>query len=246
MVSVPEFSTWNLNKVVAGVTTFVGNFGLAGTTGKVAALYAAGTTFTMTIDDLDAVSYSITDSALQTGTKAGLWQDVSETGTSFTFDNASIKALVTGATGAQGAQGPQGAAGTSVTASSSSLTADVTMTTAGTWYNGPSVTLQSGTYLIIGQATVASPTNTAHRFTSRISNESTTYYVEAQQSTAAAGGSVRATATATMVTTVTLGAQTNLRIEATSTQNTCLLKAEATDNSSLADRATSIIAVKIA
>lgn len=103
MITAPDFAQWNLYKVVAGVTTFVGNMGVAvGTTGVVAALYAAGTTFTMTIDGLYTVSYTITDGALQTGTSAGLWQDASDTGTSLTFDNASVKALVTGATGATG------------------------------------------------------------------------------------------------------------------------------------------------
>jgi len=151
---------------------------------------------------------------------------------------------VTGATGPTGATGATGA--TSVTSSTSSLTADVTMTTAGTFYNGPTLTLAAGTYFVYAQATVASATNTAQRITARISNSSTTYYVEGQQSTASAGGSTRATCTVSLGAIIVLAASTTIRLEATSTANSSLLKAEASDSSSLADAATTILSLKIA
>jgi len=50
---------------------------------------------------------------------------------------------------------------------SSVLGADVTMTTAGTWYSGPAVTLGAGTWLIIAQVNISNPTGTA-RYNGRI------------------------------------------------------------------------------
>jgi hypothetical protein len=120
------------------------------------------------------------------------------------------------------------------------------MTTADTWYNGPTLTLNSGTYLIIGQATVASAANTSQRVTTRLSNSSSVYYAESQQSTAAAGAGATATCTVTLLSVVTLTSQTTIRLEAASTSNNSVLKAEASDNSSLADSATRLIAAKVA
>lgn len=49
-------------------------------------------------------------------------------------------------------------------------TANVTMATANTFYTASSLALGSGTYLITGQITVASPANTAQRVTAKLSN----------------------------------------------------------------------------
>src|SRR5215467_6004227 len=40
-----------------------------------------------------------------------------------------------------------------ITSSEQRLTSDVALTTAGTWYNGPSLTLPPGTYLLSGEVT---------------------------------------------------------------------------------------------
>jgi hypothetical protein len=133
-----------------------------------------------------------------------------------------------------------------LSSASGALTADVTMTTAGTFYNGPTVTLAAGTWLVLAQATVASPVNSAQRVTVRISNSSTTYYAEGQQSMAAGGAGTRVTGTINLNAIVTLTGSTTLRIEATSTVNSSLLKAETTDSSSVADSATILVAVRIA
>lgn len=133
-----------------------------------------------------------------------------------------------------------------LSSASGALANDVTMTTAGTFYNGPTVTLAAGTWLVLAQATFASPNNSAQRITCRISNSSTTYYAEGQQSMAAGGAGTRVTGTVNLNAIVVLAGSTTLRIEATSTVNSSLMKAETTDNSSVADSATILVAVRIA
>lgn len=152
---------------------------------------------------------------------------------------------VTGPTGPTGPTGAAGVNGTSVTSTEGNLTNDVTMTTANTFYNGPTVALGAGTYFVIGQATIASANNTAQRVTARISNSSTTYYAEGQGQVPNVSGAV-STTTVTIFAMVVLVGSTTLRLEATSTANSAVLKAEATNNSSVADDATKLIALKIA
>lgn len=120
------------------------------------------------------------------------------------------------------------------------------MTTGGTWYNGPTLTLASGTWVIVCQVTVASATNTAQRVSARLSNSSTTYYAEGEMFSAAAGAGNRGTVTIPLIAQTVLGASTTMRLEANSTANSALLKAEITTVSSVADMATKIIAFKIA
>lgn len=120
------------------------------------------------------------------------------------------------------------------------------MTTGGTWYNGPTLTLAAGTYVIVAQVCVASANNTAQRVTARISNSSTTYYAEGEMFSAAAGTNTRGTVTIPLFAEVVFAAQTTIRLEAVSTANNALLKAETTNNSSVADMATKVVALKIA
>ncbi len=152
-----------------------------------------------------------------------------------------------GATGATGLVGATGAAGSSSLPSpvTSYLATDVTMTTANTFYSGPSVSLSSGTYLIIARATVASNTNTAQRVTARLSDTSTTYYAESEGATPAAGTGLRGSVTVVVTAIVAFAVTTSVGISATSTAANSILKAEATNNSSLADTATGVIAIKL-
>lgn len=120
------------------------------------------------------------------------------------------------------------------------------MTTAGTWYNGPTATLAAGTWIISCQVTVASANNTLQRVSARLSNSSTTYYAEAEGISAAAGTNIRGVVTIPLFCYVVFATQTTVRIEATASANSALLKAEINQSSSVADMATKIVAVKIA
>ena len=119
------------------------------------------------------------------------------------------------------------------------------MSSNGTWYNGPTLTLGAGTYLVYGQVTISSPNNTNLRATVRISNSSTTFYTEGQLALAAAGGGTKGTGTVVVFSLITLSSETTLRLEAVSTASNSVLEAEVVDSSSLNDAATRLLAIKI-
>lgn len=170
----------------------------------------------------------------------------SDTGQMFVYYDSFWVETGNGKQGPAGATGETGPAGT-FTSAKDTLANDVTMTTGGTFYSGPSLSLAAGTHLVTAVATVASPNNAAMRVTARLDNNAASvFYGEAQQSTAAAGGSTRGVASVPISTLIVLGSTTTVRLQATSTAASCILKAEANDSSSLADAATTIVAVKVA
>jgi len=91
MTPQPGFSTWAIQKVVAGTITFVGNIGFAGFTGTIT-LRAVGNQIGARFGTSGAFStYTVADAILQTGTKAGLRWNTAVHTTSLTYDNATIR-----------------------------------------------------------------------------------------------------------------------------------------------------------
>lgn len=238
-------STWDLLP-----RTMVGPTGPTGPTG--AASTVAGPT-----GPTGPTGPSVTGPTGSASTVTGPTGPTGPTGASVTGPTGAAS-TVTGPTGPTGSTGPTGAsvtgptgptgpAGSStITATSSSLTSDVTMTNANTFYVGPSLSLNAGKYLVTGQITVASPQNSAQRVTGRICNSgNTAFYVEGQASNGAQGANTRATTTVSISQVIDLGATTTVRIEATSTTANCILKASANDNSSATNTATTIIALQL-
>jgi len=121
----------------------------------------------------------------------------------------------------------------------SALSSDITMATAGTWYNGPSVTLAPGTYLVTAQATMGFLAATAHYSCARITDD-TNHYASGQQrpvATNPAVGTIHLSAIVTLTTTTTI------RLQGVSNTANCLMRAQTSYASG--NTATQITAVKI-
>jgi hypothetical protein len=86
----------------------------------------------------------------------------------------------TGSQGIQGIQGIQGAAGpTSLISASANLAANVTMTNANQFYDGPVLALTAGTWIVFAVLTAGRAATTATSYTARIS-DGTTHYASTQ------------------------------------------------------------------
>lgn len=135
------------------------------------------------------------------------------------------------------------------TASSSFLTSNVTMTTANTFYTGPAITLNAGTYVIYGQVTVASPNNTAQRVTAKLVS-STTAYSSGEAAGPAQGTGTRGYVQISLSAMVTLASTTTLEIDCTSSVNNSIIQAQPGDNNSTSpatgNTASGIVALRIA
>lgn len=130
-----------------------------------------------------------------------------------------------------------------LTSASAALGADVSLTTSGTWYDGPSVSLAAGTWLVNATVTLNRTDATAVTYFSRIT-DGTTHYASTQAYQAAVADhsdSVSLSAVITLVGTTTIKAQSTTDAGAA----TALMKAATTANGS-GNNATQIVAVKIA
>lgn len=118
------------------------------------------------------------------------------------------------------------------------LQSDVSIASAGVWYDGPSITLPAGTYLVIGQATIIRGSATAYGV-ARITT-GTTHYASGETNwpnTANFGGTI------TMATIITLSSETTIKIQVTASAAATLKAAVPTYGSG--NNATQITAVKI-
>ena len=129
-----------------------------------------------------------------------------------------------------------------ITSLSASLSADVALTTTATWYDGPSVSLPAGTWLVIGQITHVRSATTAETIYSRISN-GTTHYSSTQFYHASVTGTG---VILPMIAKITLAATTTIKLQATSSAgaSTSTMKAALTANGA-GNNATNIIAVRL-
>lgn len=145
----------------------------------------------------------------------------------------------TGATGPVGATGATGATGGGATVSENFLTGNVTMTSADTWYDGPSLTLAAGTYVLMGHIVVSSA-NTGVFFEARLYDGTNVldspegYQVDSGQNLNMA-----------VVGTVVLSGSTTVKIQAASHSASGTIKASAAFNGT-ANKASHLVALKIA
>lgn len=131
----------------------------------------------------------------------------------------------------------------SLTNSSNALTGDVTMTNASTYYDGPSLTLAAGTWLLVGAIQVQITTS-GGAVTAKLWDGTTTYCSAeiSLQYTPAANALWRLPVQAI----VTPGGSTTYKISAAGTQAGNTIKAQAVNNSPANNTGSILVAVKIA
>ena len=129
----------------------------------------------------------------------------------------------------------------SLTQQSAFLGADVTMTNANTWYDGPSLSLAAGTWLLFASANVGRTATTAGNYDLRISTGST-HYASVQQYHASAANNWAALSCNGVAV---LAATTTIKIQVAGTLTNDVLKA-ATPNNASGSNATGLIALRIA
>lgn len=114
--------------------------------------------------------------------------------------------------------------------SSNYVAADVTMTTAGTYYDGPSLSLAAGTWLLVGAVQILAVTNAARTFQAKLWDGTTTISNAVWQvdGTAAAGQGTLA-----LSAIVAPGSTTTYKISATSSVNADTLRGTSTKGSYL-------------
>lgn len=134
-----------------------------------------------------------------------------------------------------------GAGSASLSNTQAFLGADVAMANANTWYDGPSVLLAAGTWLLMASATIGRTGTTAGNYNIRIST-GTTHYASVQQYHASVANNYAALSCNAIVT---LASNTTIKLQAAGTITNDVLRA-ATPNNSSGANATGLIAVKIA
>ena len=129
-----------------------------------------------------------------------------------------------------------------ITSLSASLSADVALTTTATWYNGPSVSLPAGTWLVMGRITHVRSATTAETIYARL-GDGTNHYASTQFYHPSASG---AGVVLPMFAVITLAATTTIKLQATSSAgaSTSTMKAALTANGA-GNNATNIIAVRL-
>lgn len=122
------------------------------------------------------------------------------------------------------------------------------MATANTFYNGVSLALGSGVYLVTAQVTVASPNNTAQRVTAKVTNGTATV-VAAEESGVAQGTSQAGYVSLPMTGLLTLTSAGTAFLDIASTTANSVILATPADNGAgtptSLNRATGISAIRI-
>jgi hypothetical protein len=140
-----------------------------------------------------------------------------------------------------GATAPEWAtpASGSLTSQSADLGTGVTMVSANTYYDGPTITLAAGTWLIVGQVTIEDGAGTGGRNTAKLWDGTTVS--SSLESSAPAGASIGMTLSGIVAPT----GSTTYKISAASSQASHTIRATAPTNSA-GTNASHISAVKIA
>jgi hypothetical protein len=115
-------------------------------------------------------------------------------------------------------------AAASLTTASNVQSADVTMTTAGTYYDGASVSLAAGTWLLVGQAHVLGSTTAVRTITVKLWDGTTAFSIA---TVAITGTGTAGNCSIPISALVTPGSTTTHKISATSTVNGDTLKGTA-------------------
>jgi trimeric autotransporter adhesin len=128
---------------------------------------------------------------------------------------------------------------------SNSLTTDVSMSSGSTFYDGGTVSLAAGTWLITATATIESSNNSAMKITGKIW-DGTTVYSASEGSVGSLGGGAKGYVNISMNSLVTVSSTTTIKGSYASTIASCSLKAATADNNTgTAGKTTSITAVRI-
>lgn len=132
--------------------------------------------------------------------------------------------------------------GVSLNSASNALSADVTMTTAGTWYDGPSISLTAGTWMIDSCVTVQkSAVSGVGDFSARLS-DGTTHYASSESTWNTRAGSM---ISVSLSTRITLASTTTIKVQAVSAFAASAIKA-ATLYQPSGNNASNINAVRVA
>ena len=131
------------------------------------------------------------------------------------------------------------------TSSTAALGSDVTMTTAGTYYDGPSLALTAGTWLILGQVTLqTTSTAAAVQFVGKLW-DGTTVAASGEDVVGATASAAVKNALISLSKVVTLAGSATWKIRCTSNTASQLIKA-ATPQYGSGNNASVLSAVKIA
>ena len=130
-----------------------------------------------------------------------------------------------------------------ITSLSAALSANVSLTTTATWYDGPSVSLVAGTWLVIGRITHVRSATTAETIYARL-GDGTKHYASTQFYHASVSG---IGVVLPLNAVITLDATTTIKLQATSSAgaSTSTMLAATTANGS-GNNATNIIAIRLA
>ena len=130
-----------------------------------------------------------------------------------------------------------------ITSLSSALSANVSLTTTATWYNGPGLSLEAGTWLVIGRITHVRSATTAETIYARL-GDGTNHYASSQFYHASVTGTG---VVMPLNAVITLASTTTIKLQATSSAgaSTSVMLAATTANGS-GNNATNIIAIKLA
>jgi hypothetical protein len=128
----------------------------------------------------------------------------------------------------------------SLTNASAQLASDVTMTTVDTFYDGPSVSLVAGTWLVTATATFVSAAGGAELVTLK-AWDGTTAFASTEGQTAAASAPL----SMSLVGVVSPGSTTTYKISAAWHAGATMTMKAATPNNGAGNNATTIVAIKI-
>ena len=131
-----------------------------------------------------------------------------------------------------------------ITSLSASLSADVALTTTSTWYDGPEVSLEAGTWLVMGRITHVRSATTAETIYARL-GDGTNHYASTQCYRASVSGTTGVVLP--MFAVITLAATTTIKLQATSSAgaSASTMKAALVPNGA-GNNATNIIAIRLA
>ena len=134
-------------------------------------------------------------------------------------------------------------AGGAITYAEAALDANVQLTSTGTFYDGPSVSLAAGTWLVLGYLTMTRNATTLATYTGRIVSGATTV-ASSQQTVVSANPH---SANIALQAVVVLGATTTVKLTATSSAGTTTTNLRAATNTyGDGNNATRIVAVQLA
>lgn len=159
-----------------------------------------------------------------------------------------------GVQGRIGIQGTQGTIGTfnvdssvhlytidpSIAWVNAKASGDITMTNANTWYNGRSLSVPAGTWLVTGTITMGRTNTTAIRYSAKITN-GTTNYASAQQYAPSVNPHY---ISISLSTVITLSSTTTIYISGRATTGSCVIKGAIVDGAS-GNNATQLSAIKL-